>query len=461
VIADVLSKSFLADQLAAVERAMQDLEPGELEPDDIDHASRAITAARRAMPPGQATFGPPPGGMRGGGPDLDEVSYFAREPVVSLLQSALEEHIETHLPDALEPVAPVAAAPGTRGPADFIPVADRRLGGEDRRLAGPFEITDPGWIASFITFQLRRLRGKHPFKSEPAPPVEIDERARLLLVGDWGSGLPRAQRVATQMRKVLDEGIAERRQQHVVHLGDVYYSGLERECDRRFLAHWPVHPDEAQTITSWSLNGNHDMYSGGHAYFDRLLADPRFARQERSSFFSLRGPHWEILGLDTAWDEEDVHDPRTDLGLKDPQGDWVGERARESGRKLLLLSHHQLLSAYSEVGPVLARKLAAPLAEGRIAAWFWGHEHRCMTYKPVAGLQYGRCIGHGGVPVYMSHDADDPYPEPGAYEYRDFLGDWPERWAIFGFAVLDFDGDVIDVRYIDENGTEHHSERLA
>ena len=43
---------------------------------------------------------------------------------------------------------------------------------------------------------------------------------------------------------------------------------------------WPVTADQAGAgVTSWSLNGNHDMYSGGFGYFQTLLADPRFAAQ--------------------------------------------------------------------------------------------------------------------------------------------------------------------------------------
>jgi hypothetical protein len=48
-----------------------------------------------------------------------------------------------------------------------------------------------------------------------------------------------------------------------------------------------VRADETGAFGSWSLNGNHDVYSGGHAYFDVLLRDPRVARQEQSSFFSF------------------------------------------------------------------------------------------------------------------------------------------------------------------------------
>jgi hypothetical protein len=51
--------------------------------------------------------------------------------------------------------------------------------------------------------------------------------------------------------------------------------------------------------------------------------------------------------------------------------------------------------------------------------------------------------------------------EPGSYEYRAPFLDGSERWRMFGFTVLDFDGPEIRVRYIDEDGLEHHTEVLA
>ena len=81
-----------------------------------------------------------------------------------------------------------------------------------------------------------------------------------------------------------------------------------------------------------------------------------------------------------------------------------------------------------------------------------------MTYRPHANVQFGRCIGHGGVPVYQWHGADDAYPAPGVYEYRAFHRKGLENWALMGFAVLDFDGPNVSVRYINEDGREHHTE---
>ena len=49
---------------------------------------------------------------------------------------------------------------------------------------------------------------------------------------------------------------------------------------------------------------------------------------------------------------------------------------------------------------------------------FWGHEHRCVMYEPWQNIQYGRLLGHGGVPVYMTHAPADPYVQPATFEDR-------------------------------------------
>jgi hypothetical protein len=194
------------------------------------------------------------------------------------------------------------------------------------------------------------------------------------------------------------------------------------------------------------------MYSGGHDYYNTLLTDVRFKKQRRCSYFELFNQHWKILGLDTGWDEGD---------LKAPQAEWVKERMDASKQKVMLLSHHQLFSAYESVEEAVGVKLQAALETNRIRSWFWGHEHRCMLYKPYRRVQYARCVGHAGVPVYMSHDLDDRYPEPGDYEYRGYLVKGIERWALFGFAVLDFDGPTIDVQYVNEYGNAHKEETIV
>jgi len=223
------------------------------------------------------------------------------------------------------------------------------------------------------------------------------------------------------MRGIVLQSIAEHRDVHVVHLGDVYYSGWDYEYKDRFLSYWPVKPSDGGRAGSWCLNGNHDMYSGGHAYFDTLLKEPLFKPQGQASFFRLYNADWQLFGLDTAWD---------DNGLKDPQASWVLNELTANGQKAILLTHHQLFSAYEnglDVGQVIREKLGSALEANRIHAAFWGHEHRCVIYDPVQHVKYGRLIGHGGVPVYMTHAKDDPYPAPANYEHRRYKGKGLER----------------------------------
>src|SRR6202030_606276 len=55
--------------------------------------------------------------------------------------------------------------------------------------------------------------------------------------------------------------------------------------------------------------------------------------------------------------------------------------------------------ARSASNPHLLRAFNLMSASGRISAWFWGHEHTLSIYDPFVGLQRGRCLGHGAVPV--------------------------------------------------------------
>lgn len=401
---------------------------------------------------------------------LDDTSFLSRSPVISLLQTAIEEYYANQKSDKIEET-PVAGA-GRRGGGAQVPaVTNRRIkdlpalpatgrGGatSQRRFATQFEVTDIRWVSSGLSWLITKFRGKYDFKKQPSTeaPRQLEDNVRILLVGDWATGLPRAQNVAKEMRKVLEEGIATNRQQLVIHLGDTYYSGWKPEYEKRLLKYWPVRPEEADKIGSFTLNGNHDMYSGGQSYYTVGLEDARFKPWHNgSSFFSLANKNWHIFGLDTAYD---------DFDLKDPQADWVNREMSGHGKKLMLLSHHQLFSAYEGGGPKLAEKLGKVLESKRVRSWFWGHEHRCMLYNPYHDVQYGRCIGHGGVPVYMAHAQNDPYPVPGSYEYRNYItSPLGEHFALFGFAVLDFQPDgTVAVRYIDENGGKpHHEETVS
>ena len=392
--------------------------------------------------------------------------FFPRDPIVSIAQSALQQYCdEKRQPNVISKprgAAQTKNVPVTNSEMDTTLAQFLSGPPPERGLWKKFELLDIGWANCLTAIGVRKLFSRHPFNQEPAVPVKIGNRARVILVGDWGSGLDRAQKVAGVIRDQIDDQSAKSRDKHVIHLGDVYYSGLSREYENNFLKYWPVLKKEGDDITSWTLNANHDMFSGGWGYFEYVLRDDaRFKRHRdrngnASSFFSLENDNWQILGLDTGYHDNlifDAHD------LYGDQAGWVANRiAHNPDKKCILLSHHQPFSAFEKDGEKLLKKLEEPLVSGGVRAWFWGHEHRCALYQPREGIEYPRCIGHGGVPFYVSKKK---LPFGVSYEYKEGFRDLVEKWNYFGFAVMDFEDQVINVRYINERGNTHHEERLV
>jgi predicted phosphodiesterase len=234
-----------------------------------------------------------------------------------------------------------------------------------------------GWFRSLFDWA-GRLR-PHPIMGpSDSEPTELPNQARAALLGDWGTGLYGAVPCAESIRQSRDHFDL------LMHLGDVYYSGTKREVQERFLDLWPYR----EGAINRSINSNHEMYSGGYAYFENTL--PNFGQE--SSYFALQNDHWLLVGLDVAYVDHDI---------EDQQVEWLEDVVAAAGdRKVLLFSHHQLFSRFDDQGPKLAAKLGRLLGSGRISAWYWGHEHRCVLYDPdprYGGL-LGRCLGHGGMP---------------------------------------------------------------
>jgi hypothetical protein len=463
VIDRVNQKPFLLWQAEAMVRA----DPGEPQaslPDGVtDVSNEQIVAAKEAVAGAieeareQPLTPAPEGGRRGqSAVPLEQRSYLPRNPALSLVQSALDRFLMEHRADDL--LVEAGSDPGRRGESTAA-VADYRLKIEDdqippersgdRRILGAFQIADPRWISSMVAMGWGRMRGREHFPQRPAEPRELAPDARVVVVGDWASGIERARRVAKKMRGAIDDAVNANRQCHVIHLGDTYYAGWAYEYRRRFLPYWPVDAEEKDLIGSWSLPGNHDMYTGGHGYYSVLLEDERFRPyQQGSSRFSLENEYWQLLGLDSSWKDHE---------LAGDQAKWVdGKLSENEGSRTMLLSHHQPFSAYNDGGDRLRAALREPLAKGRIDAWLWGHEHRCAVYEPTAGLAYGRCVGHGGVPVYA------PKPKPPGVRWhldRSFrIG--PEVWAFLGFAILDFQGADVSIAYVNEFGERDYGEQI-
>lgn len=295
----------------------------------------------------------------------------------------------------------------------------------------PFSNSDPGWIEVAFALLDRLLQGRAAFVDATSANdfrVPIADDAVVALFSDWGTGQPAAARVAAQ--------IAAANPTHLIHLGDIYYAGEEDEAINRFLG--PL-PQPASLMGRFALNGNHEMYSGGHGYFGLVL--PAF--EQPASYFCLENRHWRIIGLDTAYEDKDYHGR---------QMEWLrGIVGAGDARKNILLTHHQPFSIYErrDVEDRLLDKVSDLLDAGLIHAWFWGHEHKHIVYRKHRNV-LGRCIGHGAIPYAPPSRVFPPGNRiPVAFVNRR-TSDGVH--CVNGFATLEMNGPRMVVRYIDEDG---------
>jgi hypothetical protein len=382
----------------------------------------AVRAERRTLSdrPGQA----------------DRKAYVPRDMLLSLFQAEHEEHLTREHSEHLT----TASEPQPMGSRSVEPFSEGR--GIDRGFV-------VGFLRSLPVHLVRRVF----FRLPPGEPRQhpLADRARIVVVGDWGTGEGLAIEVAARMREAITG--AGDREVHVVHLGDIYYAGTRAEARARFLDHWPVTPGEP--YPSWCLNGNHDMYSAGQGLTQVVLPDRRFAAQRTTrgavtSEFLLTNRHWSLIGLDTSWKFR-LRDPRGGAGhLSRRQARWISRQAQaHPGQRTVLFSHHQPIT-YGEHGVEaegnLLDRTRGLRDGGRLAGWFWGHEHKLIAYGAHSDIGYATCMGHGAI---LETPAEHPHPGEFGATFTD-----PEglTWRMPGFAVLDLDGPTMRVRYVDKDG---------
>lgn len=370
--------------------------------------------------------------------------YVPRNQAVAVFQAMMDEYLEQQgAPEA--PPKPGSGGAGAaaigEGELSHAEVAANAFyegaapgagGAAAAALMEQYDNLDPRWVEVVWAKAKSWLKGKHKFISHTALTdfqFDMKDEATIAIVGDWGGGNAAAQAVATQINQIKPD--------HVIHLGDVYYAGTPKETKERFIRFWPS-PKEAGK--SLALNSNHEMYGGGYGYFDITL--PEF--KQPASYFNLANQNWQFIGLDTGYDEHDLHPP---------QAEWLAAQL-QNNRKTILFSHHQLFSAYETTDcSKLQAKVQPFLAAGKIYGWIWGHEHLCVAYKPHMGIK-GVCLGNGCFPYNPPHGKPDNVEwmndraQPGDPDYR----------GIHTFALLKVSPAQIDIQYIDQDGVVGHTQ---
>jgi hypothetical protein len=306
----------------------------------------------------------------------------------------------------------------------------------DESPAGGFEPRDPKWLAVLYQRLRGQVRGKARFSQHERLEdlrTALGERATVALVSDWGTGNTHAAAVAVQ--------IAARRPDHVIHLGDIYYAGTPREVHRNFLDVWRAHGPSGARY--WALNANHDMYSGGYGYFERVLP----ACGQPASYFTLHNRYWRLIGLDSAY---------VNHNFTRPQMTWLGAQLDGPARNVIL-THHHLFSPFRKPGDKLEEWLDPYLADGRLFGWFWGHDHYLLEYADHRGVKC-RCIGHGSLP-YVPPDRRRQTHAAAVVRMETRPSPTTPSRGMHGFALLTFDGPVLHVEYVDEAGGTAWAER--
>lgn len=281
---------------------------------------------------------------------------------------------------------------------------------------------DPAWATTIKEYVLyfgpQGSRRDIPYvrAAKAGGPISIKPGARIALIADWGTGAEPAAQIARQ--------IAALKPDLIVHLGDIYYSGTPEECRDNFtsILDREIGPSRSN-VPVFALSGNHDMYCGGVGYYKMLSELNPNKFKQNASFFCLRSEDssWQLLAMDTGLHDYSPFSVENAVThIEEDEEEWLFDRVSEFEGRTILLSHHQLFSAFAPIGPTPSTGRASPCnphllatfgrlsAAGRIAAWFWGHEHVLGIYKPFAGLERGRCIGHGAIPIFTQDNVYKP-----------------------------------------------------
>lgn len=317
------------------------------------------------------------------------------------------------------------------------------------------------WIPAGIDGILEHYKGKADFKTATDKSnFVIPAKCKIALLADWGADNEHAKRIG-------DLAIA-RGAEYVIHLGDIYYSGTEPEC-QGFLKRWPLRDENNNPKQgfSFALNGNHEMYSRGRYYFTTVLDS--FGQE--ASYFALSNDRWQIIGIDTAYVPFSIDGGTEDARLK-PQWDWVVKNLQSGGQKKnIFLSHNQPVSAHIpefEMAQTLYQqwsKLAETTQRTDVVfAWFFGHEHRCTIYDDTKTPFKARLIGNGAIPHPPQTETGAEVAKTGASAtatWRINHGTLGKDVAISTFTMLTFDGDDCIAEYINEDGSAFYKESLG
>jgi Calcineurin-like phosphoesterase len=329
------------------------------------------------------------------------------------------------------------------------------------------------WIFYYIQ---SRMGFKHPYTSHydktdnGVYQMSDNSPVSIAIAGDWATFTIQSIAIADRMRALKPH--------FTIHIGDTYYVGAPHEIKNNFTkkgAPWPH-----GSLGSFALLGNHEMYARGIAFYDELLPSMGLkskgkSGKQKAPFFCLQNKYWRILGLDTGYhsigsipilEMVSWFTPicRFDQKMMDWLKETVGLGNPDDKRGLLILTHHQYISAFHNDAEYMtpATQLATLIGKDRPVVWLWGHEHKFSVYEKCQvdkGITaYGRCIGHGGMPIELKSKEFKPDKKKNGFDKLVMVDQRQdpkagEQFALGynGFALVNLKGKTLEIEYHDVN----------
>lgn len=320
---------------------------------------------------------------------------------------------------------------------------------------------DQGWFIAFLNLLESTIRdlwySGSSFPNVVPPTIQLKGavagKLTIGIIGDWGTGNTVSQSIINQLTALKPD--------YIVHVGDVYYAGTPLASDpnggyyfspgeekSNLLAQWPA----SYAGRSFTLNSNHEMYSGANGlFYDALAANAvppgsgtPFNAQRCSSCFALQYGGWTILGLDSAYmaSVTDAFMTGSIGGVAGFQGKWIQSLKLNPAKTIVLTHHNGFADDCTSASPLWAEINGA--LKGDPYAWYWGHVHNAIVYNsPIKipavpnqpGLNtktFARCLGHAALPYGPASSLNG---KPIAYKAGN-LKPPPSKEFYNGFAVI-------------------------
>lgn len=226
----------------------------------------------------------------------------------------------------------------------------------------------------------------------------------IALIGDWGTGAYNDFGFSSPSTLVAN-AVGQLNPDITIHLGDVYYAGLESEETANLLSNgFP-----AGKLANFTMNSNHEMYAGANGLFGTAFKSRLFVQQKNTSYFAIRTNNWVVIGLDTAY--YDTSSFYMDGALTDPhQLGFIRSLNITAQERVIVLTHHNgiLYNGQSSTTALLSQVYTA-LGNRYPDYWYYGHIHNTIVYNnssaqgqytcPSGASPQLRCFGASAIPI--------------------------------------------------------------